>query len=61
MNLADRHARPRPVVPRTAGWQTRTEGERDRIVLSEADVRILATLQRDGRISKSALAEKVNL
>ncbi|MGE0718920.1 MAG: Lrp/AsnC family transcriptional regulator [Alphaproteobacteria bacterium] len=62
IDLPDRHHRHRkaaelPAVVRLA----RGDGDQGRVALSEADVRILATLQREGRISKSALAAKVNL
>jgi Lrp/AsnC family transcriptional regulator of ectoine degradation len=64
MDLPDRNSRPQtdgPAPARPVAWKARAERGRDRPVLSEIDVRILATLQRDGRISKAALAEKVNL
>ncbi|BBK30099.1 Lrp/AsnC family transcriptional regulator of ectoine degradation [Stella humosa] len=63
IDVPDRHVRhrhPAPEPARSSAWQARA-GNDGRIALSEADVRILATLQREGRISKSALADRVNL
>jgi Lrp/AsnC family transcriptional regulator of ectoine degradation len=53
------HARPRnggTAVAPPVSWTTTTN-----VVLDETDIRILAHLQRDGRISKTALADLVGL
>jgi len=61
MDLSDRlRHRHAAESSRIGVWQARGGGD-GRVALNEADVRILATLQREGRISKAALAEKVNL
>jgi Lrp/AsnC family transcriptional regulator of ectoine degradation len=50
-----------PIIVRTAGSSARDSRAQGRIALDAIDVRILAVLQRDGRISKTALGETVGL
>ena len=49
-----------PPLPREAspGWKDRPPA---RIALDETDLRILSVLQRNGRITKTELAEQVHL